>query len=115
MEGMTDEVKTYVIMLSAFQVVLDCQLELKGTIYEQDKKITQKVREAINVLNLSNAKNRDRIWAADEIQAMTMTRSISRIAELIAKSDGVGLSVIDNLLQNGMDFSKYKLVEHEEQ
>ena len=107
----SEESITYITMLSAFQVVLDCQLELKGTIYEHDKKVTQKVREAINMLNLANASNRNKIWKTDEIQAMKLSRSITRISGLIAKSDGVALSVIDSMLQEGIDFSKYKLVE----
>jgi ABC-type xylose transport system substrate-binding protein len=45
------------------------------------------------------------------MQAMKLSRSITRISGLIAKSDGVALSVIDSMLQEGLDFSKYKLVE----
>jgi hypothetical protein len=59
---------TYIIMLSAMQVVLNCQLELQGTVYDQGK-AAQKVREAINLMALQNSKNRDLIWKTDDINA----------------------------------------------
>ena len=62
---------TYIIMLAAFQVVLNCQLELEGTVYDQGK-IKQKVREAVNMMNLKNTANHKAIWKVDPEKAADM-------------------------------------------
>jgi len=101
---------TYIIMLAAFQVVLNCQLELKGTIYDQSP-VANKVREAVNMLNLKNSRNRDRIWQVDDKKAADMMFSIEKIAKLISKSDGVAICAIADLLRKNLDFSKVLISE----
>lgn len=105
---------TYIVMLSAFQVVLNCQLELKGTIYDQGK-TAQKVKEAINVLNLKNDTNKRHIWALESKKAADMMYAIQKIGEEIAKGDGVALHAITYLVRKGVDFSKIKIVELEDE
>jgi len=104
------EAITYVIMLSAMQVVFNCQLELKGTVYDQGK-ITNKVREAVNMLNLKNSSNRDLIWKTDEINAANTMKGIEIIGEQIAKGDGLVLHLLTNLTRKGIDLSKCVLKE----
>jgi hypothetical protein len=104
------EAITYVVMLSAMQVVLNCQLELKGTVYDQGK-ITNKVREAVNMLNLKNSSNRDLIWKTDEINAANTMRGIQIIGEQIAKGDGLVLHLLTNLTRKGIDLSRCVLKE----
>ena len=104
------EAITYVIMLSAMQVVLNCQLELKGTVYDQGK-ITNKVREAVNMLNLKNSSNRDLIWKTDEINAANTMKGIEIIGEQIAKGDGLVLHLLTNLTRKGIDLSRCVLKE----
>jgi len=96
---------TYITMLSAFQVVLNCQLELKGTIYDQGQ-VRVKVREAINVLNLQNAKNRNNIWKIDDLRAASIMRSIQLIGEQIAKTNPIALDFITDLTRQGLDFDR---------
>lgn len=110
MEELDEGSITYIIMLSAFQVVLNCQLELKGTMYDQGV-ITNKVREAVNMLNLKNSRNRDRIWKVDDKRAADMMYAIENIAKLIATSDGVAINAITHLLRQGLDFSKILVTE----
>lgn len=110
MEELDEGSITYIIMLSAFQVVLNCQLELKGTGYDQGV-ITNKVREAVNMLNLKNSRNRDRIWKVDDKRAADMMYAIENIAKLIAISDGVAINAITHLLRQGLDFSKILVTE----
>jgi hypothetical protein len=104
------EAITYVIMLSAMQVVLNCQLELKNTPYDQGR-VANKVREAVNMLNLKNSSNRDLIWKTDEINAANTMRGIEIIGEQIAKGDGIVLHLLTNLTRNGIDLSKCVLKE----
>lgn len=108
------EAITYVIMLSAMQVVLNCQLELKGTVYDQGR-ITNKVREAVNMLNLKNSSNRDLIWKTDEVNAANTMRGIEIIGEQIAKGDGVVLHLLTNLTRKGIDLSRCVLKELSEE
>ena len=115
MEKPSKESITYITMLSAFQVVLNCQLDLKETIYEQDKKTVQKVREAVNMLNLNNSKNRNKIWKADEKQAADLMYAIEVIGKQIALGDGIALSAITQLTRDGFDLSKCKIVELDEE
>lgn len=109
-QGVSPEAITYVIMLSAMQVVLNCQLELKGTVYDQGR-ITNKVREAVNMLNLKNSSNRDLIWKTDEINAANTMRGIEIIGEQIAKGNGIVLHLLTNLTRSGIDLSKCVLKE----
>jgi len=110
MEEPSKESITYIIMLSAMQVVLNCQLELEGTVYDQGK-VTQKVREAVNMLNLKNASNRNKIWKTDEINAANTMMGIQIIGEQIAKSDGKILHLLTNLTRSGIDLSRCVLKE----
>jgi hypothetical protein len=110
MDEPSKESITYIIMLSAMQVVLNCQLELEGTLYDQGK-VTQKVREAVNMLNLKNAANRNTIWKTDEINAANTMMGIQIIGEQIAKSDGKILHLLTNLTRSGIDLSRCVLKE----
>lgn len=104
------ETITYITMLSALQVVLNCSLELKDTIYDQGK-VKEKVREAINQMVLYNAKNRDRIWKADEKKAADFMYGIQKIGEQIAKGDGLALMLITKLSRDGFDLSRCVITE----
>ena len=104
------EAITYVVMLSAMQVVLNCQLELKGTAFDQGK-ITNKVREAVNMLNLKNSSNRDLIWKTDDVNAANTMKGIQIIGEQIAKGDGMILHLLTNLTRKGIDLSRCVLRE----
>jgi len=97
-------------MLSAMQVVLNCQLELQGTVYDQGK-AAQKVREAINLMALQNSKNRDLIWKTDDMNAAKTMKGIEIIGEQIAKGDGLVLHLITNLTREGVDLSRCMLKE----
>ena len=110
----SQEAITYVIMLSEMQVVLNCQLELKSTVYDQGR-VTNKVREAVNMLNLKNSSNRDLIWKTDEINAANIMRGIEIIGEQIAKGDGVVLHLLTNLTRKGIDLSRCVLKELSEE
>jgi hypothetical protein len=101
---------TYIIMLSAMQVVLNCQLELQGTVYDQGK-AAQKVREAINMMSLKNSSNRDLIWKTDDINAAKTMKGIEIIGSQIAKGDGLVLHLITNLTREGVDLSRCMLKE----
>lgn len=101
---------TYIIMLSAMQVVLNCQLELQGTVYDQGK-AAQKVREAINMMSLKNSANRDLIWKTDDMNAARMMKGVEIIGEQIAKSDGKTLHLLTNLTRSGLDLSRCILKE----
>ena len=101
---------TYIIMLSAMQVVLNCQLELQGTVYDQGK-AAQKVREAINMMSLKNSSNRDLIWKTDDINAAKTMKGIEIIGSQIAKGDGLILHLITNLTREGVDLSRCMLKE----
>jgi hypothetical protein len=105
MEEPTQESITYITMLAAFQVVLNCQLELKGSIYDQGK-VAVKTREAVNVLNLNNAKNRDKIWKADPEKAADMMHAIHIIGEQIAKGDGIALNFLTTLTRIKLDLTR---------
>jgi hypothetical protein len=104
------EAVTYIMMLTAFQVVLNCQLELEGTQYLSGKSKI-KVREAINILNLEHSKNHRAIWNIDSLKAASLMKGISIIAEAIAKSNGVTLSAISELMRQEFDLSRCKIVE----
>lgn len=109
-EEVSQESITYIIMLSAMQVVLNCSLELQGTIYDQGK-VKQKVREAINQMTLQNAKNRNKIWKVDEVQAASFMHAIQKIGETIAKDNGMILSLITKLSREDFDLTKCVVTE----
>jgi hypothetical protein len=110
MEELNDDAVTYVILLSAFQVVLNCQLELQGTPYLKGNAL-QKVREAVNILNLHHARSRDKIWKIDPEKAADIMYSIDEISKLIAKGDGVSLAVTASILRRDLDLSRCILKE----
>jgi hypothetical protein len=110
----SQEALTYVIMLSAMQVVLNCQLELKGTVYDQGR-VANKVREAVNMMNLKNSSNRDLIWKTDDVNAANTMKGIQIIGEQIAKGDGVVLHLLTNLTRKGIDLSRCVLRELSEE
>lgn len=109
-EEVSQEAITYITMLSAMQVVLNCSLELQGTIYDQGK-VKQKVREAINQMTLQNAKNRNKIWKVDEMQAASFMHAIQKIGETIAKDNGMILSLITKLSREDFDLTKCVVTE----
>jgi len=106
----SEESITYIILLSALQVILNCSLELKDTIYDQGK-AKEKLREAINILTRQNSKNRDHIWAANEIHAANMMYGIQKIGEAVAQDNGMLLHVVTTLSRKGFDLSRCKIVE----
>jgi uncharacterized protein (UPF0335 family) len=106
----TDDAIKYITMLTAFQVVLNCQLDLEKSVYLSGKS-KQKVREAINILNLEHSKNHRAIWNIDSQKAATLMMGIEILAEEIAESNGVILSVIAELKRAGFDLSRVKIVE----
>jgi uncharacterized protein (UPF0335 family) len=105
-----DDAIKYITMLTAFQVVLNCQLDLEKSVYLSGKS-KQKVREAINILNLEHSKNHRAIWNIDSQKAASLMMGIEILAEEIAESNGVILSVIAELKRAGFDLSRVKIVE----
>ena len=104
---------TYVTLLSAMQVVQNCALELEGTIYDQGK-VKVKTREAVNAMTQVNDKRKRQMWENDSLMAGTFMHAIHVIGEQLAKGDGTALANIAALTRQGIDLSKYKLVEIEE-
>ena len=104
------EAVTYIIMLSALQVLLECSLELENTQFMQGK-VKEKVREAINIASLKNAKNRDKIWGIDEVTAANMSFAISQIGKQIATGDGNALHLITKLVRDKYDLAKCVVTE----
>ena len=58
------------------------------------------------MLNLTNAKNRDRIWKVDPEKAADMMYAIQVIGEQIAHGDGIALNFLAGLTRKGLDFSR---------
>lgn len=106
----SEEAITYIIMLSALQVVYNCQLELKDTKY-YSKNVKVKCNEAITAMNQSFQKDHRKIWQIDEKMSADFMKGISSIGEQIAKTNGLALPTITDLIRKNIDFSKYKLVE----
>lgn len=104
---------TYVTLLSAMQVVQNCALELEGTIYQQGR-VKVKTREAINALTQLNDSRKRKMWDNDPDTAPTFMQAIHIIGKQLAKGDGTALANITQLTRQGIDLSKYKLVEIEE-
>jgi hypothetical protein len=106
----TDDAIKYITMLSAFQVVLNCQLDLEKSVYLSGKSKV-KVREAINMLNLEHSKNHKAIWNLDSQKAASLMLGIEILAKEIAESNGVVLSIVAELKRSGFDLSRIKIVE----
>lgn len=109
----SQEALTYIVLLSAMQVTLNCATELKGTKYYSGK-VKQKCTEAINTLMHFNTKNHKIIWEIDSEASAKIMYGIQAIGEQIAIGGIESLGVIADLTRKGFDFSKYKLVELEE-
>ena len=103
---------TYITLLSAMQVVQNCSLELQGTEYDQ-RNVKIKVREAINAMTQLNDKRKRKMWETDSLTSGTFMQAIHIIGEQLAKGDGTSLANITALTRQGIDLSKYKLVEIE--
>lgn len=97
-------------MLTAFQVVLNCQLDLEKSVYLSGKSKV-KVREAINMLNLEHSKNHRAIWEIDSQKAASLMMGLEILAKEVAESNGVILSVVAELKRAGFDLSRIKIVE----
>lgn len=109
-ESPSQEAIEYVTLLTAFQVVLNCQLSLKDSKYMQGH-VKIKVQEAVNALSYVNSKNRNNIWKIDEMKSADMLHAIHVIGEQIAKGDGIALMAITHLTRQGLDFSKLEVKE----
>jgi hypothetical protein len=112
-EKVSEEALTYIVLLSAMQVVVNCSTELKGTKYYSSK-VKQKCTEAINTLMHFNTKNHKIIWEIDSEASAKIMYGIQAIGEQLAVGGVESLGVIADLTRKGYDFSKYKLVEIEE-
>ena len=97
-------------MLTAFQVVLNCQLDLEKSVYLSGKSKI-KVREAINMLNLEHSKNHKAIWNVDSQKAASLMMGLEILAKEVAESNGVILSVVAELKRAGFDLSRVKIIE----
>lgn len=97
-------------MLTAFQVVLNCQLDLEKSVYLSGKSKV-KVREAINMLNLEHSKNHRAIWEIDSQKAASLMMGLEILAKEVAESNGVILSIVAELKRAGFDLSRIKIVE----
>ena len=104
---------TYITLLSAMQVVQNCTLELEGTIYDQGR-VKIKTKEALIAMTQMNDKRKRKMWDNDSYTAATFMQAIHIIGEQLAKGDGTALANITALTRQGVDLSKYKLVEIEE-
>ena len=104
-----DSIK-YITMLTAFQVVLNCQLDLEKSVYLSGKSKI-KVREAINMLNLEHSKNHKAIWNIDSQKAASLMMGLEILAKEVAESNGVILSVVAELKRAGFDLSRVKIIE----
>lgn len=109
-KNISQDLITYVTLLSAMQVVQNCALELEGTVYDQGK-IKIKTREAINAMTQMNDKRKRKMWENDSITSGDFMYAIHVIGEQLAKGDGTALANITSLTRQGIDLSKYKLVE----
>jgi hypothetical protein len=111
-EKISQVLVTYVTLLSAMQVVQNCALELQDTEYDQGK-VKIKVREALIAMTNANDKRKRKMWETDSLAAGTFMQAIHIIGEHLAKGDGTALANITALTRQGIDLSKYKLVEIE--
>lgn len=109
-EPISQELITYITLLSAMQVVQNCALELEKTEFLQDK-VKIKVREAIIAMTNANDKRKRKMWENDSLMSATFMQAIHIIGEQLAKGDGTALANIATLTRQGIDLAKYKLVE----
>jgi hypothetical protein len=112
-EEISQDLITYVTLLSAMQVVQNCALELEGTVYQQGR-VKVKTREAINAMTQVNDKRKRQMWKNDSLMSATFMQAIHIIGEQLANGDGTALANITALTRQGIDLSKFKLVEIEE-
>jgi len=106
----SQELITYITLLSAMQVIQNCSLELENTAYMQGR-VKVKIREAINAITQVNDTRKKVIWKNDSLLSASLMQSIHIIGEQLAKGDGIALANITTLTRQGVDLSKYKLVE----
>lgn len=109
-KNISQDLITYVTLLSAMQVVQNCALELEGTLYDQGK-VKIKTKEAINAMTQTNDKRKRKMWENDSITSGDFMYAIHVIGEQLARGDGTALANITALTRQGIDLSKYKLVE----
>jgi len=109
-ENVNEETILYVNLLISGQAVINSIDRLQGSKYYK-KKLKEFGQPFYNQIHKELSKDIHKIWNNDEILSMEMTRSITQISKLIANGDAEALVVIDQMLQKGFDFSKYKLVE----
>jgi hypothetical protein len=112
-EEVSQDLMTYVTLLSAMQVVQNCAFELEGTLYDQGR-VKIKTKEAIIAMTQVNDKRKRQMWDNDSMMSATFMKAIHVIGEQLAKGDGTALANITALTRQGVDLSKYKLVEIEE-
>ena len=112
-EEVSQNLITYITLLSAMQVVQNCALELEGTSYDQGR-VKIKTKEAIIAMTQVNDKRKRQMWENDSMMSATFMKAIHVIGEQLAKGDGTALANITALTRQGVDLSKYKLVEIEE-
>lgn len=101
----SQETITYITLLSALQVVQNCQLELKDTNKFKAKE-SEAVRKAVALLKSTMSKDKKTIWTVDEVTSADLMITIEKIAECIAKNDGIGLHAITYLLNQGIDLNR---------
>jgi hypothetical protein len=106
----TQETITYITLLTALQVVQNCQLDLKGT-NKSNAKQEESVRKTVALLKSTMSKDKKTIWTTDEMTSADLMITIEKIAELIAKNDGIGLHTIIYLLNNGIDLNRCAIQE----
>ena len=112
-ENVSQDLITYITLLSAMQVVQNCSLELEGTIYDQGR-VKIKTKEAMIAMTQANDKRKRQMWKNDSLMSGTFMQAIHITGEQLAKGDGTALANITALTRQGIDLSKYKLVEIEE-
>ena len=109
-ETVTEETILYVNLLISGQAVINSIDRLQGSKYYK-KKLKEFGQPFYNQIHKELGKDIHKIWNNDDVLAMEMTRSIIQISKLIAEGNGQAIAIIDQMIQKGFDFSKYKLVE----
>jgi hypothetical protein len=109
----TEEYINYIILLSALQVVYNTSLELQNSKFYSSK-VKIKVKEAINILTQTYNKDLRKIWNMDEKMAADFMYGIQGIGEQIAKTNGLALPTIADLIRKDIDLSKFNLIEVKE-
>jgi hypothetical protein len=112
-QEVSQDLITYITLLSAMQVVQNCTLELEGTMYDQGR-VKVKTKEALIAMTQANDKRKRQMWKNDSLMSATFMQAIHIIGEQLAKGDGTALANITALTRQGIDLSKFKLVEIEE-